>query len=119
MKVSVRRGGLTHQTGIQTNPPKVHDIPEREIKILFAKSGNLCAFPKCGTRLVEPIADHVGDTSRKQLLQEVLALTKMNWNLANYSGLMPITLRFARLVGAILREVPTGQGPEPKYKYYM
>lgn len=30
------------------------DIPEKEIKILFAKSGNLCAFPKCGTKLVEP-----------------------------------------------------------------
>src|ERR1700741_2587964 len=30
------------------------DIPEKEIKILFAKSGNLCAFPQCGTRLVEP-----------------------------------------------------------------
>lgn len=30
------------------------DPPEKEMKILFAKSGNLCAFPKCGTRLVEP-----------------------------------------------------------------
>ncbi|MCI0489933.1 MAG: hypothetical protein L0229_25350 [Blastocatellia bacterium] len=29
------------------------DIPEKEIKILFAKSGNLCAFPGCGTRLIE------------------------------------------------------------------
>lgn len=65
------------------------------------------------------IADHVGDTARKQLLREVLALTKMNWNSANYAGLMPITLRFARLVGDILREVPAGQEPEPKYKFYM
>lgn len=31
-----------------------NDISEKEIKILFAKSGNLCAFPKCGTKLVEP-----------------------------------------------------------------
>ncbi len=30
------------------------DFTEKEIKILFAKSGNLCAFPKCGTSLVEP-----------------------------------------------------------------
>lgn len=65
------------------------------------------------------IADHVGDTSRKQLLREVLALTKINWNSANYAGSMPITLRFARLVGDILREVPAGQEPEPKYKFYM
>ncbi len=65
------------------------------------------------------VADHVGDTSRVQLLQEVLTLTKMNWNSANMFGLMPITLRFSRLVGDILREVPEGRTPQPKYKYYM
>jgi hypothetical protein len=65
------------------------------------------------------IADHVGDTSRTQLLRESLVLTKMNWNSANFSGLMPITLRFSRLVGDILREVPAEQTPERKYKYYM
>ncbi len=30
------------------------NIPEKEMKVLFAKSGNLCAFPSCGTRLIEP-----------------------------------------------------------------
>jgi hypothetical protein len=35
------------------------------------------------------------------------------------AGLMPITLRFSRLVGDILREVPDSQTPQPKYKYYM
>lgn len=65
------------------------------------------------------IADHVGDTSRRQLLRETMILTKMNWNSANFSGLMPITLRFSRLVGNILREVPPDETPEPKYKYYM
>ena len=65
------------------------------------------------------IADHVGDTSRTQLLRDSLVLTKMNWNSANFAGLMPITLRFSRLVGDILREVPSDQKPEPKYKYYM
>lgn len=65
------------------------------------------------------IADHVGDTARTQLLKEVLTLTKMNWNSSNMAGLMPITLRFSRLVGDVLREVPDGQIPDPKYKYYM
>lgn len=65
------------------------------------------------------VADHVGDTPKRQLLREILVLTKMNWNSANMSGLMPITLRFARLVGDILREVPEGQMPQPKYKFYM
>ena len=65
------------------------------------------------------LADHVGDTGAADLLRETLVLTKMNWNSANVAGLMPITLRFSRLVGDILREVPASQVPEPKYKYYM
>lgn len=65
------------------------------------------------------ITDHVGDTAPATLQQEILALTKMNWNSANIDGLMPITLRFSRLVGDILRELPPCQTPEPKYKYYM
>lgn len=65
------------------------------------------------------IADHKGDTARTELLREVLALTKMNWNSANMFGLMPITLRFSRLVGDILREVPETVVPKAKYKFYM
>ncbi len=65
------------------------------------------------------ITDHVGDTPGTQLLREILVLTKMNLNSANMSGLMPITLRFSRLVGDILREVPESQTPQPQYKYYM
>ena len=57
------------------------------------------------------VADHVGDTARADLLRELMVLTKMNWNSANPSGLLPITLRFARLVGDILREVPPGADP--------
>ena len=65
------------------------------------------------------ITDHVGDTPLKQILHESLILTKMNWNSADFSGLKPITLRFAHLVGDILREVPKDRDPEPKYKFYM
>jgi hypothetical protein len=65
------------------------------------------------------IADHKGDTPRTDLLREVLVLTKMNWNSANIFGLMPITLRFSRLVGDILREVPENETPKAKYKFYM
>lgn len=65
------------------------------------------------------IADHVGDTSRAQLLREVLILTKINWNSADVAGLKPITIRFSELVGDILREIPEHEIPQPKYKYYM
>lgn len=65
------------------------------------------------------LADHIGDTPRADLMREILALTKMNWNSANYAGLLPITLRFSRLVGDILREVPADMAPSPKFKFYM
>lgn len=65
------------------------------------------------------IVDHFGDTDKTQLLQELLILTKMNWNTANVDGAYPITLQFARLVGEILREIPEEQEPNPKYIYYM
>lgn len=69
------------------------------------------------------VADHVGqDTSRVELLREVLALTKMNWNSANLGGLWPITLRFSERVGEILREMPAVApdiDPLPQFKFYM
>lgn len=66
------------------------------------------------------IADHVGqDTSRQTLLWEMPALTKMYWNPARFGGLLPITLRFSRLVGNIMREIPLGRDPLPQFTYYM
>lgn len=68
------------------------------------------------------LADHIGyDTSRNILLGEILTLTKMNWNASRVGGLWPITLRFSRVVGGILREVPSDWDQEPlaNFKYYM
>ena len=60
------------------------------------------------------VADHIGgDTGRTRLLQEILTLTKLNWNSAALSGKFPITIRFSQLVGDILRELPEGQEPLP------
>lgn len=65
------------------------------------------------------VSDHVGDTPMIQLLREILVLTKMNWNSAADHALWPVTLRFSRLVGDILREVPVDETPQAKYRYYM
>ncbi len=66
------------------------------------------------------IADHIGqDTPRRRLIEEILILTKLNWNSSVLGGSMPITIRFARLVGEILREVPRDREPLANYKYYM
>jgi hypothetical protein len=65
------------------------------------------------------IADHVGDTATPQLLSELLSLTKMNWNSADFASSSPITIRFSRQVGEILREVPEVTAPQAKFKFYM
>jgi hypothetical protein len=66
------------------------------------------------------VADHLaGDTPRRDLLAEILLLTKMNWNSADYAESGPITLRFAGLVGDILREMPAGVEPQRRYAFYM
>jgi hypothetical protein len=66
------------------------------------------------------IADHIGqDTPRAQLLTEVLALTKLNWNSAQLGGLEPITTRFSRMVGNVLREVSEDAEPLPQFKFYV
>jgi hypothetical protein len=65
------------------------------------------------------VADHIGhDTPRQQLLREVLTLTKLNWNSARLGMTSPITLRFASLVGEILRELGTRE-PLPQFKFYI
>jgi hypothetical protein len=66
------------------------------------------------------VADHIGqDTPREVLLKEVLALTKLNWNSAALGGLLPITIKFSRLVGEIMREVPGDREPLPQFKFYI
>jgi hypothetical protein len=65
------------------------------------------------------IIDHHGDSDPRRIFAEVLALTKLNWNSAGYAETMPITLRFSRLAGDVLRKVPTARVPHPRYAFYM
>jgi hypothetical protein len=66
------------------------------------------------------IADHIGqDTPRRQLLGELLTLSKLNWNSAGFSGKLPVTVRFADLVGEIMKEIPADREPLPQFKFYI
>jgi len=62
-----------------------------------------------------------GDTSVRELCNEILALTKLNWNTADFCCGLPITIGFASNVGRILREFDGTEGYEPRneYKFYM
>lgn len=79
----------------------------------------LRAYP--GKRIPRPleIVEHHGASTAQTVCHELLALTKLNWNSCAFGSSIPITIRFARDVGKILTELPTGAIPETKYKYYM
>ncbi len=53
------------------------------------------------------------------LAEEVLALSKMNWNNTQFDGGTPITVAAARKVGDILKFVPEGRRIAPRYSFYM
>lgn len=74
-----------------------------------------------GLRVPTPleVAEHYGDTPLKVLCEEIYALTKMNWNSADFCIREPITLAYAREVGKILAYVPEEVIPRPEYLYYM
>jgi hypothetical protein len=57
--------------------------------------------------------------SPRFLAEEILALTKMNWNTTQFDGRDPITIRAARNVSGILRHLRDGDHAEPHYSYYM
>jgi hypothetical protein len=59
------------------------------------------------------------ETPARTLAQEILALTKMNWNNTQFDSALPITLRAARQVGAILKYAGSEPQISSSYAYYM
>lgn len=74
-----------------------------------------------GKRIPRPleVVEHHGDSPAVTVCQEIVALTKLNWNSCAFGSGVPITIRFARDVGKILTELPKNVQPETKYKFYM
>jgi hypothetical protein len=59
------------------------------------------------------------ESTPKFLAQEILALTKMNWNNTQFDRSDPITIRAARQVGGILKYLDKDDPLEFHYRYYM
>lgn len=62
-----------------------------------------------------------GDSSYEELCSEILALTKLNWNTADFCSGLPITLGFSKNVGLVLKVFGEEDKYSPKinYRYYM
>jgi hypothetical protein len=55
----------------------------------------------------------------RAVAQEILALTKMNWNNTQFDSALPITIKAARQVGAILTYVEFTAPIQASYAFYM
>ncbi|MBX3022775.1 MAG: hypothetical protein KF799_13965 [Bdellovibrionales bacterium] len=91
-------------------------------KYLFYTGGYvpfLRVYP--GLRIPCPlhVSHDYGDGSVDQVLGEILALSKLNWNSAAFGSANPITVDFSNNVGLILSEMPKDIEPQKFYRYYM
>lgn len=53
------------------------------------------------------------------IAQEILGMTKMNWNNTQFDGKYPVTLGCARKVGEIMKYLEDDEAPQIRYGYYM
>ena len=60
-----------------------------------------------------------GETDIRARAEEILALTKMNWNSSDGITRFPITLLFARRVGELMCELSDNATPNPSYRFYI
>jgi hypothetical protein len=65
------------------------------------------------------ITIEAAEQTKRFLNQEILALTKLNWNSTQFDGASPVTLRASREVSKVLRFCEPGQKIEPRYSFYM
>lgn len=74
-----------------------------------------------GLYVPRPIALRTAHSERslRELAEETLALSKMNWNSTRFDGRLPITLRTARQVADIIKWLGADDPVEPSYGYYM
>lgn len=59
------------------------------------------------------------DVDIERAAQDVMALTKLNWNSAADHMQFPVTLAFAQKVGTIMAEVDEDEEPQTRFSYYI
>lgn len=60
-----------------------------------------------------------GNCELETVLEDVLGLTKINFNSCLFNDRLPVTIRFANAVGEVLVSAPTDGEPKLPFKYYI
>lgn len=74
-----------------------------------------------GREVPNPITVDIvnGEADLHQVLTDLMALTKLNFNNAGFADGLPVTLRFADLTGEILTAGPTSVAAPLPFRYYI
>ena len=78
----------------------------------------LRTYPGAHVPLPLDIIELHGDSDPQTVLSEILALSKMNWNSAEFSLAQPITILFSKRVGEVMANMDA-KNLKHEYLYYM
>ena len=78
----------------------------------------LRTYPGAHVPLPLDITELYGDSDPQTVLSEILALSKMNWNSAEFSLAQPITILFSKRVGEVMANIDE-KNLKHEYLYYM
>lgn len=94
---------------------------DRKTSVLYTRGSVPYYETYTGKYIPGPLEIRVveSEESAATICQEILALTKMNWNNTQFDGKYPVTIGCSRKVGEILKYLPHQVMPQIRYSYYM
>lgn len=113
---------LIPDRGFPPNRGTFWDLKTREGKgILYTTGyiGDFETYPGAATASPVEINRNYGETELKKLAEQVLGLTKMNWNTTALMNKEPVTIEYARKVNDILKTGFEAEGFLKDFRYYI
>jgi hypothetical protein len=96
----------------------VHLTDKEHILFTSGYTPRIRTYP--GHSIPQPLLiTHIGDSEVSEICDEIIGLTKLNWNTTAFSTYLPITLEFSEKVGEILSEASKDIPLQPHYRFYM
>lgn len=98
-----------------------HLAIDKKTHLLYTRGSVLFFSTYTGKYIPNPIEVRCFKTeeSPNKIIDEVFALTKMNWNNTQFDRKLPITLECASRVGDILKYLNEDEEAQLKYSFYM
>lgn len=94
---------------------------DNERQILYSRGAVWYYQTYTGLYVPQPLELRIvkSEESPSFIAEEILGLTKMNWNNTQFDGKYPVTLGCARKVGEIMKYLNDSEVPQVRYSYYM